>query len=307
MKPIEPHLDGSLKELSRELRNFEEIASGIIPRPGSVPTLGCMDICGQVLPLNGIAGGDHLIYVDFKKRYDLDARIKEATEAGHTDIASNLERCRRKAGIALIDVAGHHGTDAMLAAMFHQALLVGALYELDISGNITRRLFENLNQRFHRTSSVNKFITMLYGEISEDGTFRFLSAGHPAPSIFSAASDRFVKVSPDSYTSFPPLGMFPSQHVVDQHKTKRSVLGFKDRYEVNEWTLMGSGDILLLHSDGLLEHARGNESYFPDRLEQAIRRTKHLSATDIVQTIVEDVRTFAEPTDDLSLVVLKRC
>ena len=102
-------------------------------------------------------------------------------------------------------------------------------------------------------------------------------------------------------------GMFPSQHGVDQHQTKRSVLGFKDRYEVNEWTLMGAGDILLLHSDGLLEHARENEPYFPDRLEETIRRTKHLSAADILHTIVEDVRAFAEPIDDLSLVVLKRC
>jgi serine phosphatase RsbU (regulator of sigma subunit) len=307
MNPTEPHIEGSFKELSRELRNFEEIALGIIPRPGSVPSLAGMDIYGEILPLNGIAGGDHLIYVDFKKRYDLDARIKKAAEAGRWDIVSNLERSRRKAGIALIDVAGHHGTDAMLAAMFHQAFLMGALYELDISGSITRRLFENLNQRFHRTSSVNKFITMLYGEISEDTTFRFLSAGHPAPAIFSAMNDRFMEVSPDSFTSFPPLGTFPSQNVIDRRQIRRDVLGFKDRYEVNEWTLMGAGDILLLHSDGLLEHARGNEPYFPDRLEQTIRGAKHLPAADIVRTIVEDLRTFADPVDDVSLVVLKKC
>ncbi len=307
MNPIESHVEGSFEELSRELRNFEEIARGIIPRPGSVPSLACMDVCGRVLPLNGIAGGDHLIYVDFKKRYDLDARIKKATEAGRPDIVGNLERCRRKAGIALIDVAGHHGTDAMLAAMFHQAFLMGALYELDISGSITRRLFENLNQRFNRTSAVNKFITMLYGEISEDATFRFLSAGHPSPAIFSAMHDRFMEVSPESFTSFPPLGTFPSQNVVDHRQAPRDVLGFKDRYEVNEWTLMGAGDILLLHSDGLLEHARGNERYFPDQLEQTIRGAKHLSATDIVHTIIEDLRAFADPIDDVSLVVLKRC
>lgn len=306
MNPIESHIEGSFKELSSELRNFEEIARGILPRPGSVPSLAGMDVYGQILPLNGIAGGDHLIYVDFKKRYDLDARIKKATEAGRPDIVSNLERCRRTAGIALIDVAGHHGTDAMLAAMFHQAFLVGALYELDISGSITRRLFENLNQRFNRTSSVNKFITLLYGEISEDATFRFLSAAHPSPAIFSALNDRFMEVSPESCTSFPPLGTFPSKNVVDQRHARRGVLGFKDRYEVNEWTLMGAGDILLLHSDGLLEHARGNEHYFPDQLEQTIRGAKHLSATDIVHTIIEDLRGFADPIDDLSLVVIKR-
>ena len=307
MSPNDPSGEAAFKALSRELRNFEEIARGIMPRPGSVPSLACMDVAGQVLPLNGVAGGDHLIYVDFKKRYDLDSRIRKATEAGRQDIVNNLELCRRKAGIVLVDVAGHQATDALLAAMFHQAFLTGALYELEISGSITRRLFENLNQRFHRTSAVNKFITMLYGEISEDGTFRFLSAGHPPPAVFSPAQDRFVEISPESFTSFPPLGTFPSQHIVDRYQVTRDVLGFKDRYEVNEWTLMGAGDILLLHSDGLLEHARGSEAYFPDRLEQTIRGVKHLSAGEIAHAIVDDLKAFSDPTDDVSLVVLKRC
>ena len=143
MNPLESNIDGSFKKLSSELRSFEEIARGIIPRPGSVPSLACVDVGGQVLPLNGIAGGDHLIYVDFKRRYDLDARIRKATEAGRPDVVSNLELCRRKAGIA-----PDRCLPAIMArtlcsrAMFHQAFLVGALYELDISGNITRRLFE---------------------------------------------------------------------------------------------------------------------------------------------------------------------
>ena len=295
----------SFEQLSRELDNFEEIARGIMPRPGSVPSLTGIEVFGQTIALNGIVGGDHLIYVDFKKRYDLDARIAVAEEAGKPDIVANLERCRRKAGIALIDVCGHQITDAMLAAMFHQAFLLGSLYELDISGNITKRLFENLNQRFYRTSKVTKFITAVYGEISEEATFRFLLAAHPAPAIFSALHDRFMPVSSERYTSFPPLGTLPSNSVVDWHQVK-SGLGFKDRYEVNEWTLMGSGDLLLLYTDGLVEHERRGEPYFPNHLEQIIRATKHLSAAEIVPTVLDDVRTFANPTDDVSLVVIKR-
>ncbi len=305
MEPTDSQVDGSLESLSRELRNFEEIARGIMPRPGSVPSLVGIDVYGQVLPLNSVVGGDHLIYVDFKKRYDLDVRIHDALKAGRFDVVSNLERCRRKAGIALIDVAGHQVTDAMLAAMFHQAFLVGALYELDMFGHITRRLFENLNQRFYRTSAVNKFITAVYGEISEDATFRFLSAGHSPPTIFSAEHDRFMEVNAESCTSYPPLGTFPSAHVVDRLQTE-SVFGFKDQYQVNEWALMGAGDILLLHTDGVLEHMRGHEPYFPDRLEQTIRKGKHLSASDLVHTVLDDLRTFADPADDASLVVIKR-
>jgi serine phosphatase RsbU (regulator of sigma subunit) len=276
-----------------------------MPRPGSIPSLIGMEVYGETLPLNGIVGGDHLIYVDFKKRHDLEARIKVAEDAGRPDVAANLDRCRRTAGVALIDVSGHRATDAMLAAMFHQAFLLGVLYELDMSGNVTQRLFENLNQRFYRTSKVDKFITAVYGEISEDASFRFLLAGHPPPIVFSAANDRFMEVDREKCISFPPLGTFPSKSVVDWHRSK-SVLGFKEPYEVNKWTLMGSGDILLLYTDVLQEHTRGDDPYFPDRLEQTIRGAKHLSAVDIVHTVLNDLRTFADPADDVSLVVIKK-
>jgi serine phosphatase RsbU (regulator of sigma subunit) len=295
----------SAEQLVREFENFEEIARGIMPRPGSIPSLIGMEVYGETLPLNGIVGGDHLIYVDFKKRHDLEARIKVAEDAGRPDIAANLDRCRRTAGVALIDVSGHRATDAMLAAMFHQAFLLGVLYELDMSGQVTQRLFENLNQRFYRTSKVDKFITAVYGEISEDASFRFLLAGHPPPIVFSSANDRFMEVDREKCISFPPLGTFPSKSVVDWHRSK-SVLGFKEPYEVNKWTLMGSGDILLLYTDGLQEHTRGDDPYFPDRLEQTIRRAKHLSAIDIVHTVLNDLRTFANPADDVSLVVIKK-
>ena len=51
-----------------------------------------------------------------------------------------------------------------LAAMLHQAFLLGSIYELDMFGNITKRLFENLNTRFHNSSSLSKFVTMIYGD-----------------------------------------------------------------------------------------------------------------------------------------------
>jgi serine phosphatase RsbU (regulator of sigma subunit) len=295
----------SAEQLAREFENFEEIARGILPRPGSIPSLSGLEVYGKTLPLNGIAGGDHLIYVDFNKRHDMEARIKVAEDAGRPDIVANLDRCRRTAGVALIDVSGHRATDAMLAAMFHQAFLLGVLYELDISGHVTQRLFENLNQRFYRTSKRDKFITAVYGEISEDATFNFLLAGHPPPIVFSAANDRFMEVDQEKCISFPPLGTIPSKSVVDWHRS-RSVLGFKERYEVNKWTLMGSGDILLLYTDGLQEHTRGDDPYFPDRLEHTIRGAKHLSAMDIVHTVLDDLRTFANPADDVSLVAIKK-
>ena len=89
-----------LQELTGELENFQSIASHIMPLPGEVPEVSGMDIYGNTIPLSGITGGDHIIYVDFKKRFDLTARIAQAAAAERSDIVANLERCRRMAGIS---------------------------------------------------------------------------------------------------------------------------------------------------------------------------------------------------------------
>ena len=294
-----------VKRLTRELDNFRDIAKYILPTPGEVPRVAGIDVFGGSLPLGGSAGGDHIMYIDFKQRYDLDARIARAHKDGRPDIVAELERCRRKAGIALVDVAGHRMTDALLAAMLHQAFLLGALYELDTYGRITRRLFENLNTRFYQSSGAHKFVSLIYGEIAEDATFRFLSAAMPFPAVFSSRHDRFMEVGADLRISFPPLGMMPSWDVIDRSTTTSS-LGFKDHYEMNKWLLMGEGDILLLHTDGLAEHVRGADEYFPARLEAVIRENKRGSAREIFEAVRADVLAFSPPADDISLVVLKR-
>ena len=293
-----------LQRLTRELENFQDIAQQLVPLPGEVPTLDGFDIWGGSLQVSGTVGGDHITYVDFKKRFDLQARIDRAGAERRRDVVENLERCQHKGGVALIDVAGHRMTDALLAAMLHQAFLLGAIYELDRYGQITRRLFENLNTRFYQSSGTNKFVSLIYGEISDDAKFRFLSAGQPYPSIFSSHHDRFMEVSPHLCLSFPPLGMLPSFNVIDRSTTP-SLLGFKERYEMNEWTLMGRGDILLMHTDGLTEHEGPNGSYFPDWLEQLLRDVKQLGARQIYDAIMMDLVAFAEPVDDASVVVIK--
>jgi serine phosphatase RsbU (regulator of sigma subunit) len=188
--------------------------------------------------------------------------------------------------------------------MLHQAFLLGSIYELDISGQITKRLFENLNTRFYKSSGENKFVSMIYGEISEDFRFRFLSAAQPFPAVFSNEHNRFMEVSPALCVSFPPLGMMPSLGI--DRSTTESELGFTDRYQMNEWSLMGAGDILLLHTDGLVEHGKRHHGYFPHHLEKKLGEVKHLGAKEIFDVVTADLRAFANPSDDISIVVIKR-
>lgn len=307
MEDVIRDIRNSLRGLTGELANFQEIVKYIKPSGGEIPELKGFDIYGDSMPLQGSIGGDHIIYVDYKKRYDLEARIRQARREGRERVVQNLIRCQRMAGIAIVDAAGHQITDALLTAMLHQAFLMGAIYELDNHGTITERLIENLNTRFYRSSSVSKFLTMIYGEISEDDTFRFISAAHPIPIVFSNLQNRIVDISPDLYVTFPPIGTLPSQDDIDRGAAQgESVLGYKEKYEVNEWRLMGAGDILLLYTDGLSEHMRDDEDYFPGRLEAVLRKAKSRPAREIFEAIREDVLAFSEPSDDISIVVIKK-
>lgn len=294
-----------LQALSRELANFEEMAHSLLPQPGERPRVHGIDLYGRTLALNGVGGGDHLIYLDFKQRFDLDARIAAAVDAGRWAVVEGLRRCQRMAGVALIDVSGHRVTDALMAAMMHQALLLGAIYELDTFGCITSRLFENLNTRFYQSSAAHKFVSLIYGEISEDATFRFLTAAQPPPLVFSREHGRLMDVPDEACVSFPPIGVLPSFDVIDRHRTA-TPLGFKPRYEMNEWRLLGQGDVLLLRTDGFADHERDGVPYCRTELESTLRACQDEDARTIFETITADLRAFAPPTDDVSVVVIKR-
>jgi serine phosphatase RsbU (regulator of sigma subunit) len=296
----------TLRFLENELENFEDIARYLKPSSGEIPTLNGIEIYGEAIPLNGVAGGDHIIYVDFNKRYDLARRIDEAEKAHRPGVAGKLKLNRQRAGVLLADAAGHQVTDALLAAMLHQAFLTGVQYELKHNGEVTAELFEILNTRFFNSSSLSKFITLIYGEISTSGKFRFISAGHPLPVVFSNLYDRLVKVCYERLFRFPPIGTLPSKEDMDSHRNF-SRLGYKKRYSVHEINLMGSGDILILYTDGFSEHSSAEGTlYFPDRLEEMLRRGKHDSAREIYYNLKEDLLGFAPPEDDISFVVIKK-
>jgi serine phosphatase RsbU (regulator of sigma subunit) len=289
----------------REIENFVRILRLIRP-PRLELRRGEVEIFGNSIFLNGAAGGDHIIYLDFDQRYDLERRIRAATETGNQKVAAALAENRGRLGILVGDVSGHQITDGLAAAMLHQAFLTGVLYELDRYGEVTTRLFEILNTRFFNSLSFEKYITLIYGEISSSGRFRFLSAGSPPPLIFSADFDRFVTVSADRLVSFTPLGMLPSEDDVDISKTF-GPLGYKPRYTVNEVNLLGVGDILLLHTDGMSEHTNAEGlSFVPDELEETLRRTKKLPPKGIYEAVRDRFLAFAAPDDDMTLVVIKK-
>src|SRR5438876_10280813 len=107
----------STSALSEELKNFQDIADRIKPTTADIPALQGVDVYGETLPLRGAGGGDHIIYVDFQKRYDLQARIERAETQGRADIVENLMAWRKMVGIVLRDVSGVDLTVASISRM----------------------------------------------------------------------------------------------------------------------------------------------------------------------------------------------
>jgi serine phosphatase RsbU (regulator of sigma subunit) len=286
-------------------------AQHLAPAPGAIPRMPGIDIFGMTVPLNGVVGGDLITYVNYQDRFDLDARIQRAIALEQDGMAQALQRLKRAGGILVADVAGHEFVDAMRALMLHQAFHTGALYEMDLNGEITVRLFEQINTRFLKSKTLRNlnldrdagaYVTLIYGEISSTGRFRFVSAGHPAPLVFSREYNRFVDICEDRLFSYPPVGLQPIEDHADVRHYERA-LGYKKHYSLNELNLMGRGDILLLYTDGLTD---GFSEFMQKDLESIISRVISQSAQEICHAILEGRSAIAKQSDDLSLVVIKR-
>jgi serine phosphatase RsbU (regulator of sigma subunit) len=284
-----------------ELERFRDELSALVPRPGDAPELAGLDVAWRSRPLNGAIGGDLVTFVDFNTRFDLEARVEEAERDGRTEVAERLRRNHRRAGILLADVAGHEASDAMIAAMLHHAFLVGASYELDAFGEITTKLFEHLKTRFFEATTIHKYFTMIYGEFSDRGRFRFLSAGHPVPAVWSEKYRARVELSKDRLVSYTPMGMFPSNVGVDDRRRYRG--DYRERYTVNEINLLGHGDVLLLHTDGLSEHADGR--WLDERLDGCFAAAVDGGAEAVASAIDRSMAEYGPPSDDVTFVVLR--
>ena len=309
----------SREELIRELRHVQSLGSLILPRVDRLPTLKNIDYHASIEPLAGAVSGDHLVVVNFSD-YNLDAKIARAKAEGRDEFAAKLRMLYNRFGILIADAAGHRIGDSITANFLHGAFKTGVSYELVRHGEVTANLFEMLNTIFYNrmqeqgkqvgppyimTPDVPPYLTLIYGEVRNDGRFRYLSAGHPPPIVFSQKFDRIVTLYDDRTRASMPLGIFPSDYHVD-HEAFGKAAVTKKRYSVNEINLLGIGDIMLLYTDCLIEHERDGVSFKDSRLEQVLRDCKKGSARDIYERLLAEMRAYAPLDDDLTIAVIKK-
>ena len=110
-------------------------------------------------------------------------QFRRAKSSEQLRIVENLRDLNATAGVLLVDAQGHGIIAAKIASTVHDTLQAFMLSELDRSGTITPRLFEQLNLRLAQSAtarnalgrnmdaSSREIATMLYGESGQTGNF----------------------------------------------------------------------------------------------------------------------------------------
>lgn len=150
------------------------------------------------------------------------------------------------------------------------------------------RLCARLNDLVHRRTSPEKFITFLSALYDpETGAVVWTNAGHN-PGVLLRASGGHELLPAQG----PPLGLFPGRAYGSAAVT------------------IGSGDLLVLYTDGVTEAANPDDEEFGlDRLVAIVRETADRPLEEIEQAIEDALSAFAAGVpfaDDRTVVLLRR-
>ena len=71
---------------------------------------------------------------------------------------------------------------------------------------------------------------------------------------------------------------------------------------------LGTGDAVVLYTDGVIEARRAGELYGPERLDRFLTARVALPPEQLAQAVLDDCRAFArgELADDCAVVVVRR-
>ena len=270
---------------------------------------------------------DHVQWMRSKPDYrsEMELEYRSARSSEQVRVAEALNDLQSTAGVLVVDAQGHGLISAKIASTVHDTFHALMLSELDHHGTTTPELFENLNLRLaHSVTARNalgvseenarEIATMLYGEVHPYGYFRFVNFGHPPPLVFSAEYRKFVELDKKRMVQFLPLGLqIPADH---PDRKRYFSMQFRPRpansSDVAEITLMSSGDILFLYTDGVYD---GSDAEERRHLEVVMQEHYSKSAREICTAVLEHATREDERLrqmgqedhiDDKTVFIIKR-
>ncbi len=287
-----------------EDESIEQILKRMTPPIGEIPNLRGIDIAGIMIPREAV-GGDYTRIIKYSEEYDF-KKILEYSQNNHSPnhvqrITKAIAETKNRVALIIADFEGHGAQAAIYAAQF-DAIVDGTInQQLREHGEMRREFIDYIADYFHHR---NIHGTMIFGEITSAGTFRFMSAGHVSPYIFSKENNVLEDISSKNiYENNLMLGIRPPNSSIRTYTT--GVIGYEPAYHINEWEFLNNGDLFIIYSDGLIDPAQSSQ-YTPAQLQEVLRETKSLPAKTIVELIVEDRARGGNIDDDISVIVVKK-
>lgn len=187
----------------------------------------------------------------------------------------------KRFAIAVGDVAGKGLRAALLTAKLQATLraLAPDFTSLPLLG-------AKLNEIFNRDSLPTLFASLLYFEFEENGSLRFINAGHLPPVLLKGQQiKKFDKGG-------VALGLVPTA-TFDENSLK-----------------IQHNELLLAYSDGITDAQNaGGEFFGENRLFDLLPKLTNLSTDQIGETIIKELDRFigeAKATDDVTIAILRR-
>ncbi len=213
--------------------------------------------------------------------WDIWMFTRPAKEIGG-DFVDYLELDNDRMGLALGDVAGK-GLGAALFMAKLQATLRAIAHNYDSLG----KLGAQINTIFCRDGIPNKFASLVYLEIKPDkGSIRLLNAGHIPPLILR--KEKLEELSKGGTA----LGIM-EESVYEEQKIE-----------------MLHDDLIIVYSDGVTDAVDTKGNLFgEERFLEFASGLRELSAEKAGEKILRTIEQFvgeARPSDDLSLIILKK-
>jgi phosphoserine phosphatase RsbU/P len=195
-----------------------------------------------------------------------------------------------EAGVFICDVAGHGVRSALVTAMIR-----ALAEELKPLAKDPGQFLSKLNSDLHailKHTDTPMLTTAFYLMVdSKSGTMRYANAGHPKPLLIRRSASRVEPLANAGGKSQPVLGLFEAAN-----------------YETTEVTL-DPKDLVMLFTDGLYEvQDRKDELYSQEMLVAGVQRRTQLSAPQLFDELLAEIRRFAADSDfddDVCLVAVE--
>lgn len=193
-----------------------------------------------------------------------------------------LDLGQQRLGLVIGDIAGK----GMPAALLMANLQANLRSQCAIAVEEPERLLQSVNRLFCENTADNAYATFFYSEFDDrTGRLRYANCGH-LPGLLLRQSGEVERLA----AMAPVLGLFMEWECRTAERR------------------LSPGDLLAIYTDGITEAFNDREEEFGEgRLIEALHTHGHLSPSDLVAAILDDVRRFSpqEHLDDITLIVAR--